>query len=296
VQPDTQPHLAQTTTQQQLQLSPFLITIPNLTPHLQHVCLGIPKPKQGSPNQNGDARRKNLRTDSGILKQKQGSPNPYTKMVIPKAKWGCASNESPNRFGDPETKRGSPNPHTKTRIPKAKWGCASNESPNRFGDPRTKMGIKTSSYQNGDPRTKMGMHKTMNPQTDSGIPEPKWGSRHPHTKTEIPEPKWGCKSQRIPKPIRGSPNKYGDCSVTARPESVWGLFLFGTLGFRPQIGTAFKMGTTYQNGDPRIGLGRDLSIFQIGESQNRFGVHSNLGTNINTCLYLAMFLVVLMRF
>ena len=38
----------------------------------------------------------------------------------------------------------------------------------------------------------------------------------------------------------------------------------------PHIGT----------GTPRIGLGRDLSIFQIGESQNRFGVHSNLGTNI----------------
>jgi hypothetical protein len=30
--------------------------------------------------------------------------------------------------------------------------------------------------------------------------------------------------------------------------------------------------------DPRIGMGRDLSIFQIGESQ-KHGVHSNLGTN-----------------
>jgi hypothetical protein len=38
----------------------------------------------------------------------------------------------------------------------------------------------------------------------------------------------------------------------------------------PHIGT----------GTPRIGLGRDLSIFQIGESQKRYGVHSNLGTNI----------------
>jgi hypothetical protein len=35
VQPEAQPHLAQTTTQQQLQLSPCLITIPNLTPHRQ---------------------------------------------------------------------------------------------------------------------------------------------------------------------------------------------------------------------------------------------------------------------
>ena len=35
-----------------------------------------------------------------------------------------------------------------------------------------------------------------------------------------------------------------------------------------------------ERGLPKIGLGRDLSIFQIGESQNRFGVHSNLGTNV----------------
>ena len=32
-------------------------------------------------------------------------------------------------------------------------------------------------------------------------------------------------------------------------------------------------------GTPRIGLGRDSSKFQIGESPNQFGVHSNLGTN-----------------
>jgi len=49
-----------------------------------------------------------------------------------------------------------------------------------------------------------------------------------------------------------------------------------------QIGTAFKTGTPFRNGDPRFGLGRDLLIFQIRESQNRFGVHSNLGTNIST--------------
>jgi hypothetical protein len=146
--------------------------------------------------------------------------------------WG-----SPYRFGDPQTKTG---------IPEPKWGCASNESPNRFGDPQTKMGIKTSPYQNGDPRTKMGMHRTMNPQTDSGIPKPKWGSRHPHTKTGIPESVWGLFSHE--------------------PIAVWGSFQFGTLGFRPQIGTAFKMGTPYRNGDPRIGMGRDMSIFQIGES------------------------------
>ena len=33
-------------------------------------------------------------------------------------------------------------------------------------------------------------------------------------------------------------------------------------------------------GTPHIGMGRDMSIFQIGESPYRYGVHSNLGTNI----------------
>ncbi len=42
----------------------------------------------------------------------------------------------------------------------------------------------------------------------------------------------------------------------------------------PHIGT----------GTPRIGLGRDLSIFQIEESPKWFGVHSNLGTNTYTTM------------
>jgi len=54
----------------------------------------------------------------------------------------------------------------------------------------------------------------------------------------------------------------------------------GTDRTCPQIGTALKTGTPYWFGDPRIGLGRDLSKFQFGESPNQFGVHSNLGTNI----------------
>ena len=29
-------------------------------------------------------------------------------------------------------------------------------------------------------------------------------------------------------------------------------------------------------------MGRDISIFQIGESPYQYGAHSNLGTNINT--------------
>jgi hypothetical protein len=39
-------------------------------------------------------------------------------------------------------------------------------------------------------------------------------------------------------------------------------------------------GDPYWYGDPHIGMGRDMSIFQIGESPYRYGVHSNLGTNI----------------
>ncbi len=35
-------------------------------------------------------------------------------------------------------------------------------------------------------------------------------------------------------------------------------------------------------GTPHIGMGRDMSIFQIGESPYRYGVHSNLGTNISS--------------
>ena len=41
------------------------------------------------------------------------------------------------------------------------------------------------------------------------------------------------------------------------------------------------MGTPYQNGDPRIGMGTPRIDFQIGESQNHYGVHFNLGTNID---------------
>jgi len=44
----------------------------------------------------------------------------------------------------------------------------------------------------------------------------------------------------------------------------------------PHIGT----------GTPQISLGRDLSIFQIGESQKRYGVHSNLGTNVLEAIWI----------
>ena len=48
-------------------------------------------------------------------------------------------------------------------------------------------------------------------------------------------------------------------------------------------GRSCNIETTYQPilavTDPRIGMGRDLSKFQIGKSPKRFGVHSNLGTN-----------------
>jgi len=116
--------------------------------------------------------------------------------------------------GIPKPKRGSPNPHTKMGIPEPKWGCASNESQNRFGDPRTEMGIKTSPYQNGYPRTKTG----------------------------IPESVWGCESQTIPKPIRGSLNRFGDQYIPI-----------------PKRGSPNRFG--------------DCSVM----NQNRFGVRSNLG-------------------
>ena len=32
-------------------------------------------------------------------------------------------------------------------------------------------------------------------------------------------------------------------------------------------------------GTPHIGMGRDMSIFQIGESPYQYGAHSNLGTD-----------------
>jgi hypothetical protein len=35
-------------------------------------------------------------------------------------------------------------------------------------------------------------------------------------------------------------------------------------------------------GTPHIGMGRDMSIFQIGESPYQYGAHSNLGTNIHS--------------
>jgi hypothetical protein len=56
VLPDAQPHLIQTTTQKQLQLSPFSITIPNLTPHsINH---GEPQGiKQGEELKNAAANK-----------------------------------------------------------------------------------------------------------------------------------------------------------------------------------------------------------------------------------------------
>jgi len=144
----------------------------------------------------------------------------------------------------------------------------------------------------------------MNPQTDSGIPKPKRGSLNPHTKTGIPEPIWGCISNE-------SPNRFGDpqtktgipepsyqngdprtemgipefCSVTNQKQ--FGVHSnLGADQTRPPIGTGLKTGTPYWFGDPRTGLGRDLSKFRIWGSLNQFGVHSNLGTNMYSGLRL----------
>ena len=169
--------------------------------------------------------------------------NPQTDSGIPEPKWGCAPKPiwgSPNQNGDPRIpipKRGSPNQNGDVNH---------KQSPNRFGDPRTEMGIPESPYKNGDPRTEMGMH----PQTNLGIPESKWGSSDPHTKTGIPESVWGLVQSLTHSDLGFIP--------------IWGPTEL--IPNRPQIGTAFKTGTPYRYGDPRIGLGRDLSIFQIGES------------------------------
>jgi hypothetical protein len=53
--------------------------------------LGIPKPKRGSPNQNGDANHKNPQTGSGIPEPKWGSRHPHTKTGIPESVWGLFS-------------------------------------------------------------------------------------------------------------------------------------------------------------------------------------------------------------
>jgi hypothetical protein len=88
--------------------------------------------------------------------------------------WG-----SPFWFGDPQTKTG---------IPKPKWGCESQESPNRFGDPRTEMGIKTSPYQNGDPRIGLGIVQSLT-HTNMGF-IPIWGPTELIPKLER-HSKWG---------------------------------------------------------------------------------------------------------
>jgi hypothetical protein len=112
--------------------------------------LGIPVLVWGSPNQNGDPR-----TNMGM--------------------------KTLTDLGIPIPKRGSPNVHTKTGIPEPIWGCKSNESPNRFGDPQTKTGIPESPYQNGDPRTNMGIvqsltHTNMGfiPIWDFRVSSPNW--------------------------------------------------------------------------------------------------------------------------
>jgi hypothetical protein len=115
----------------------------------------IPISVWGSQNQFGDAQTKTgipespyQKGDPRISIPKRGSPNQY----------GDVNQMNPQTdLGIPKPKRGSPNLHTNTGIPESIWGCKSNESPNRFGDPQTKTGIPKSPYQNGDPRTNMGI-------------------------------------------------------------------------------------------------------------------------------------------
>ena len=68
-----------------------------------------------------------------------------------------------------------------------------------------------SPYQKGDPRISLGMRVTW-------IPKPIWGSPNRFGDHKIPKPKRGSPNRfgdhKIPKPIWGSPNQQGDCSVT----------------------------------------------------------------------------------
>jgi hypothetical protein len=121
----------------------------------------------------------------------------------------------------------------------------------------------------------MGMQITRIPKPIRGSPNRKGDQYNPIPKLGSPNQNG---DQYIPIPIRGSPNQYGDCSVT-NPYQYGVHSNLGTDRTYPQIGTALKMGTPYWYGDPHIGMGRDMSIFQIGESPYQYGAHSNLGTD-----------------
>jgi len=104
--------------------------------------------------------------------------------------------------GIPKPKRGSKIPHTKMGIPKPKWGCNSNESPTRFGDPQTKTGILDSSYQNEDHRTGIGISE------NSSVTNQKQFGVHSNLGTDRTRPQIKRDSKRgpligsgIPKPV-----------------------------------------------------------------------------------------------
>jgi hypothetical protein len=106
----------------------------------------------------------------------------------------------------------------------------------------------------------------------------------------------------IPISVWGSPNQNGD------PQTDMGINTSPYQNGDPRIGLGIVQSLTriglgfvpiwdfrvsspnwngIQNGDPILergspyGTGNPRIGFQIGESQNRFGVHSNLGTNIH---------------
>jgi hypothetical protein len=83
---------------------------------------------------------------------------------------------------------------------------------------------------------------------------PNWNEPH----TAMGTPRFGLLT--YPYPYRfGDPrhSKWGPHIGTGIPKPVWEPIW---------VSPAFKMGTPYRNGDPQIGMGRDMSIFQIGES------------------------------
>jgi len=79
-----------------------------------------------------------------------------------------------------------------------------------------------------------------------------------------------------------SSSSSGGSGIGSGSSAIWIASIFGEK--RPILCVTEKkhqksnphIGT----GTPQIGLGRDLSIFQIGESQKRYGDDSILGTNM----------------
>ena len=77
---------------------------------------------------------------------------------------------SPTETGIPISKQGSPKNNYKKLIPVLKWGCVSDDSPNRNGYPHSRMGIIESPFRNGDPYSRTGTCVKRIPKPKRGSP------------------------------------------------------------------------------------------------------------------------------